>query len=47
MESTKKRKFSTLEDNEYIAFTIDTVAKPPRVAVNGDQDLIYDATSFH
>ena len=47
VEITRKRKFSTSEDNEHIAFTIDTVAKPPRVTVNGNQDIIYDATSFH
>ena len=46
MERTRKRKFSALEDNEYIAFTIDTVAEPPRATVTGNQDLIYDDTSF-
>ena len=42
VERTRKRKFSALEDNEHIAFTIDTVAEKPRVTVTGNQDLIYD-----
>ena len=47
MERTSKRKFSALEDNEHIAFTIDTVAEPPRVTVIGNhQHFIYDETSF-
>ena len=46
VERTRKRKFSALEDNEHIAFTIDTVAEPPRATVTGNQDLIYDDTSF-
>ena len=46
VERTRKRKFSTLEDNEHIVFTIDTVAEPPRKTVTSNQDLIYDDTSF-
>ena len=46
VERTRKRRFSALEDNEHIVFTIDTVAEPPRATVTGNQDLIYDDTSF-
>ena len=40
VERTRKRKFSSLEDNEHIAFTIDTVAEPPSATVTSNQDLI-------
>ena len=40
VERTRKRKFSALEDNEHIAFTIDTVAEPLRATVTSNQDLI-------
>lgn len=46
VERTRKRKSSALEDHEHIAFTAGTVAEPPRVTVTGNQDLIYDDTSF-
>ena len=46
VERTRKHKFSALDDNEHISFTIDTVAEPPRLTVTGNQDLIYNDTSF-
>lgn len=46
VERTRKRKFSTLEDKEHIAFTIDTAAEPPCITVTCNQYLIYDDISF-
>ena len=45
VEGTKKRKFSALEDNEHIAFTIDTVAEPPHATVTG-KDTSFQQSQF-
>ncbi|KAG1711251.1 hypothetical protein GQR58_002553 [Nymphon striatum] len=44
VQRSKKRKLNALEDDEHVAFTIDTATEPPRQA--SSQDFSYDNTPF-
>ena len=44
VQRARKRKLSTLEEDEHVGFTVDTVAEPPRKNISHQRN--YDNTSF-